>query len=67
MWKSLNVENYPITKEKQAANVGHRLTKAITTGDLVLHGNTEINQSAFIKDAPKNWNNAPNIMKQCKS
>ena len=50
MWKSLNVENYPVKVEKQAAVDDHRLARSIKRGDLVLQGNSETNKAAFITE-----------------
>ena len=56
-----------VQKEKQVAINGHCSTRAITRGDLVLKGHTQNNQSTFINDASRLWNNAPSTIKQCKT
>ena len=67
MWKMQNVDNYPIQCEKQVVNNEQCTTRAVSRGDLVLKGQTLINQSTFINDASRHWNNAPNSIKRCNS
>ena len=43
------------------------ISRASSRGDLVVKGKTELRQSAFVNDAAKTWNNAPNAIKHNKS
>ena len=42
-------------------------SKATTLGDIIVKGKTELRQSSFVNYAAKNWNEAPNNIKQSKS
>ena len=42
-------------------------SRATSRGDIIFKGKTELRQSSFVNDAAKNWNSAPNNIKQSKS
>ena len=63
-WKSQNVSDYPI-KFKKVSNDCY--TRAVTNGDLVEPGKTDLVKCSFISDASKAWNNTPNDIKECTS
>ena len=64
MWKSSNDPNYPIQGAKLEAISGARLTRAISRGDLVTLGSSQLSQSTFINDASRFWNKAPSNLKK---
>ena len=67
MWKASNVKDYPIKLIKKESNSENMSTRSTTRGDLVLKGKNEMCNSSFILDASKNWNNAPNSIKDSNS
>ena len=44
-----------------------RATRAVTRGDLVELGKSELVQSTYLSDASKAWNNCPDSVKLCKT
>ena len=46
---------------------GYMISRSSKKGDLIVNGKTELRQSSFKNDAAKNWNNAPEIIKQSKT
>ena len=67
MRKAMNIKDYPIKGEIQLTNKNTRSSRSITRGDLIISGYSETSKHAFINDAAKNWNNALQKIKQCKS
>ena len=63
IWKSINVEHYPITSQKLNYNTTDRSTRASSRGDLVTEANSTRSQATFLNDAFKLWNTAPSTMK----
>ena len=62
-----NMGNYPQLGIHKINNDNHMISRASSRGDLVIKGKTELRQSAFVNDAAKTWNNAPNAIKLNKS
>ena len=67
IWKSRNIENYPIHIQKLNYNPELRGTRASNRGDLVTEASTVKSQATFINDAIKVWNAAPLKIKTCKT
>ena len=67
MWKALNVQDYPINLVKKVPIKDNMHTRSTIGGDLVLQGKNELCNSSFILAASKNWNSAPNTIKECTS
>ena len=67
MWKASNVQDYPIKLVKKVPINDNMLTRSTIRGDLVLQGKNELCNSSFILDASKNWNSAPNTIKESNS
>ena len=67
IWKTINVGNYPQLGIHKINNHNHMISRASSRRDLVVKGKTELRQSAFVNDAAKTWNNAPNAIKLNKS
>ena len=67
MWKTLNVENYPQVGIQKINTSSHMSSRATSRSDIIVKGKIELRQSSFVNDAAKNWNIAPNIIKQSKS
>ena len=63
IWKTLNVDNFPQLGTHKINNDNHMTSRASSRGDLMVKGKTELRQSAFVNDAAKIWNNAPNSIK----
>ena len=64
VWKSQNVIDYPIKFKKVNNDCS---TRAVTNGDLVEVGKTDLVKCSFISDASKAWNNTPTDIKECTS
>ena len=67
IWKSINIENYPIQSQKVNYNMEARATRASNRGDLMIEASTLKSQATFLNDAFKIWNEAPTIIKTSKS
>ena len=66
-WKALNVEKYPHIVSQKVNTDGYMISRSSKKGDLIVNGKTELRQSSLKNDAAKNWNNAPEIIKQSKT
>ena len=66
-WKALNVEKYPNIVSQKVNDDGYMISRSSKKGALIVNGKSELRQSSFKNDAAKNWNNAPECIKQCKS
>ena len=64
VWKSHNVNDYPI---KFQVVTNDCFTRAVSNGDLVEPGRTDLVKSSYINDASKVWNNSPKDIKECTS
>ena len=67
IWKSRNIENYPIYSQRLNYNPESRGTRASNRGDLVTEASTVKSQATFLNDAIKIWNTAPINIKNCKT
>ena len=67
MWKASNLENYPTKLSKKEINDDNRLTRSTVRGDIVLQGKSDLCNASFILDASKNWNLAPQAIKNSTS
>ena len=65
IWKSRNVEKYPIFSQKLNYDSDSRCTRASVRGDLVSEASTGKSQATFSNDAIKIWNTAPTSIKSC--
>ena len=66
IWKSTNINNYPIISDKQEEKEVSRTTRAITRGDVIQTASSNLSQATFLNDAFKIWNKAPRQLKTCK-
>ena len=62
VWKANNDTNHPLKFEKVINNCS---TRAMTNGNVVEFGNTELVQSSFLGDASKAWSLAFSEIKNC--
>ena len=67
MWKASNLDNYPTKLFKKEINDDNRLTRSTVRGDIVLQGKSDLCNASFILDASKNWNLAPQAIKNSPS
>ena len=67
MWKASNLENYPTKLFKKEINYDYRLTRSTIRGDIVLQGKSDLCNASFMLDASKNWNLAPQAIKNSSS
>ena len=63
MWKSTHTDNYPIQSQKLKYKPEVMSTRAANRGDLVIDAATKKSQATFLNDAFKQWNAAPNEIK----
>ena len=59
MWKSSNIEDYPLQLRQTEIREGVRSTRAATKGRPCDIGRTQLTQTTCISDAIKMWNAAP--------
>ena len=64
---STYLKDYPIKMDKKDINEGQRSTRSNYRGDIVLQGKNDLCHTSFLYDASKNWNNAPNVIKESTS
>ena len=62
IWKSLNLNNYPLQVEQQSPKTETISTRACTIGRLCEVGKSDILQKTCISDAIKLWNRAPAVI-----
>ena len=67
MWKAHNVENYPLKIEKKLYNLNLAVTRAASTGALIVQGFSHISSKTFKNDAIRVWNKCPLNIKECVS
>ena len=67
VWKSLNIQNYPLKVKRKEASDNMVLTRAVKNGFLVESGKKELTQNTCISDAIKLWNNAPREVQEANS
>ena len=67
MWKSVNIDNYPIKINLVSRSEEVAQTRAYTKGQLQEVLATNTSQRSFINDATHIWNKAPTKIKQCKT
>ena len=67
IWKSLNVEKYPLTVQQQSTDHSGMATKADQSQRPVEIGKTILTQKSCISDAIRVWNQAPDKIKRCLS
>ena len=67
VWKSINIIDYPIQWKRRAEVLKQEGLKASNKPDLVISGRSSIQDSTFINDAARVWNNAPGAVKACKT
>jgi hypothetical protein len=67
VWKALNMDNYPLSVDRQEVNKNGMLTR----GDLACRpkeiGKTILTQKTCVSDAIHLWNQAPKIIKESNS
>ena len=57
--------SHPLKIEKISHELNSCTTRAVTKGDLVEFGKTELVQSTFLSDASRIWNKCPESVKTC--
>ena len=67
VWKSLNINAYPIQWPKRSELMKRKGLKSSNKPEIVIKGHSKIQSQTFINDAALLWNNAPNIIKDCKT
>ena len=67
IWKSLNIDNYPIKLEKHSESRAGTSTRACTSGKIIEHGKSSISQKTCINDAVRLWNQLPVEVTQCET
>ena len=67
MWKSGNIENYPIKTHVVSRSEEVVQTRAISNGLLQEKLLTNASQRTFVNDAIHIWNKTPMAIKQCKT
>ena len=67
IWKSINIENYPIQIEKQTPHENGPNTRACTGGRLIESGSSCLSQKTCINDAVRIWNQLPVSITGCNS
>ena len=67
MWKSVNIENYPIKTNAVSRTEDVAQTRAITNGLLKEELLSNASQRIFLHDATHIWNKTPLAIKQCKT
>ena len=66
-WKASQDSDYPlkIAKVKNAEDCV--ATRAISNGDIIEMGKTDLVQSTYLSDTSKAWNKAPQVINDCKT
>lgn len=67
MWKSSNIEDYPLQLRQTEIREGVRSTRAATKGRPCDIGRTQLTQTTCISDAIKMWNTAPSAITESRS
>ena len=67
VWKAMQDNLHTLKIKKVSHGNNPCITRAVTKGDLVEFGKTEIVQSTYLSDASKAWNICPDSVKLCKS
>ena len=67
MWKSTNLEKYPLEVERQVERKEQVSTRADARGRPCQIGRTCLTQNTCVSDAVRCWNAAPDSIKNCKS
>ena len=67
MWKSTNLEKYPLEVERQVERKEQVSTRADVRGRPCQIGRTCLTQNTCVSDAVRCWNAAPDSIKNCKS
>ena len=62
-WKAMNEPNHPLKIRKITNDNVNCTTRAVTKGDVIECGKTELVQSTFLSDASKAWNNCTHEIK----
>ena len=66
-WKASQDSEYPLKLTKVKKTVGGVTTRAVTHGDLIEIGKSELVQSTYVSDTCKAWNKVPQSIKDCKT
>ena len=61
-WKNMKDPECPIKFTKVSNECS---TRAVSNGDLIESGKSDLVKSSFISDASKAWNRTPNDIKEC--
>ena len=67
IWKSLNVEDYPLEIRQQETMENSTTTRAAARGKPCGIGRSNLMQSSCVSDAVKLWNMAPKEITECRS
>ena len=67
VWKSLNIDSYPIQWTKRNEVIKRAGLKSTNKPDSMIYGSSQIQSQSIINDAARVWNSAPKEIKECKS
>ena len=62
-----NLKSYPIQLNNRKDVIKREGLKTKNKPELVIKGNSSIQGQTFINDAARVWNNAPSVLKDCKT
>ena len=66
-WKASQDSDYPLKLTRVKNTEGAVTTRAVTNGDLIEIGKSELLQSTYVSDTSKAWNKVPQNIKDCKT
>ena len=66
-WKASQDRAYPLKIEKVKKAEDFSTTRAITNGNVIVTGKTELVQSTYLSDTSNAWNKTPTMIKVCKT
>ena len=67
VWKSLNLDDYPLKTKRQENNSEGMATRAGMAGRPIEIGKTALTQKASVSDSIYLWNRAPKCVTECKT
>ena len=67
VWKSENMDNYPIKLVKSTETMSNREVRHGTRRQFVECAKKRVSKASFVFDAAKLWNQAPQAIKDCKT
>ena len=67
IWKAINVDDYPLSVERQSSNSSQVCTRADTKQKPIEIGKSSLTQKTCVSDAIHLWNMAPETIANCTS